>query len=232
MSRPEAELAALADAGNRLLAHLDDLSDAAVVAPSSLPGWTRGHVVAHLARNADALGEVLAGRPMYASAEARDEDIERGAPRSAAEHLTDLRDAGARLEEALRRTPDDRWGDTVELRNGVTDTVSSLPWRRWLEIELHLVDLDLGYTVADLPGDFTDRALPWLARRFADHPDVEPIEIRAEDGRSWRTGRDPGGTVEPIVVTGGPTALTGWLTGRTAGTGLTASADLPRVPAL
>ncbi|MQS08002.1 maleylpyruvate isomerase family mycothiol-dependent enzyme [Streptomyces alkaliphilus] len=229
MSRPEAELDALADAGDRLLAHLDDLSDNAVVAPSQLPGWTRGHVLTHLARNADALMEVLAGRPMYASAEAREEDIERGARRSAAEQLSDLRAAGDRLAEALNRLPGDRWGDTVELRNGVTDTVASLPWRRWVEVELHLVDLDLGHTIADLPGDFTDRALPWLTRRFADRPDVEPIEVRAEDGRSWRTGRTGG---EPVVVTGGPAALTGWLTGRTAGTGLAASAELPRVPAL
>ncbi|MCE7081971.1 maleylpyruvate isomerase family mycothiol-dependent enzyme [Streptomyces sp. ST2-7A] len=235
MSRPEAELAALAGAGNRLLSRLGDLSDTDVAAPSALPGWTRGHVLAHLARNADALVEVLAGRPMYASAAVREEDIERDAHRSVAEHLSDLRAADARLAEALRRIPDDRWKDTVELRNGVTDTAASVPWRRWLEVELHLIDLDLGYTVADLPGDFTDRALPWLVRRFADRPDVEPIGIRVEDGRSWRTGRGAGAdgdTGEPVVVTGGPAALTGWLTGRTTGTGLTASGDLPRIPAL
>ncbi len=63
------------------------LADEAFVAPSALPGWSRAHVLSHVARNADALGKLvetaLTGEvvPMYASPEARDGDIEAGAGR-------------------------------------------------------------------------------------------------------------------------------------------------------
>ncbi|GAA3306714.1 hypothetical protein GCM10020295_63660 [Streptomyces cinereospinus] len=75
------DLASVRDATERLLAAAAELDNADVTEPSRLPGWTRGHVLAHLARNADALVNVLQGRPMYVSADARDADIERDAPR-------------------------------------------------------------------------------------------------------------------------------------------------------
>ena len=64
------DLASVRDATERLLTAAAKLDNAAVTDQSRLPGWTRGHVLAHLARNADALVNVLEGRPMYASAEA------------------------------------------------------------------------------------------------------------------------------------------------------------------
>ncbi|MFG1700137.1 maleylpyruvate isomerase N-terminal domain-containing protein [Nonomuraea sp. NPDC049309] len=45
----QAELTAATD---RLLATAASLSDADLAAPSLLPGWTRGHVLAHVAQNA------------------------------------------------------------------------------------------------------------------------------------------------------------------------------------
>ncbi len=66
----------------RLVRTVDGLADADYAAPSALPGWTRAHVVAHLALNAEglagALRGVLAGQavPMYSSQERRDADIE------------------------------------------------------------------------------------------------------------------------------------------------------------
>ena len=61
----------MAEATDRLLAGLDRLTERDVRGPSLLPGWTRAHVLTHLARNADGLA-VLAhnartgeDRPMY-----------------------------------------------------------------------------------------------------------------------------------------------------------------------
>src|SRR6266545_1394914 len=42
------------EATERLYGEVSKLDDAAVVGLSRLPGWTRAHVVTHLARNADA----------------------------------------------------------------------------------------------------------------------------------------------------------------------------------
>ncbi|MCI0383001.1 maleylpyruvate isomerase family mycothiol-dependent enzyme [Streptomyces sp. CNQ085] len=232
-ANPVADTAALRESTDRLLAAVRKLDDTALAAPSKLPGWTRGHVLAHLARNADALVDVLADRPMYPSAEAREADIERDAPRPLAAQLEDLSTSAARLDEAMAGLAGERWGATVELRNGVTDLASSLPFRRRIEIELHHVDLGIGYGLADMPASFTDRELENMARRFAGHPGVEPVELRAEDGRVLRTGRAAGQGETAVTVAGSPTALVGWLTGRTDGTGLTASAaDLPTLPPL
>lgn len=226
---PAHDCAELQEATARLLDSVGKLSDAEIAAASRLPGWTRGHVLAHLARNSDALLNVLAGRPMYASAEARDADIAAGAPRPAADQLEDVAVTSLRLDGAFEAQPDGDagWQRTVELRNGVTDLVAHLPWRRWIEVELHHVDLGVGYELGDLPAEFVERMIANMATRFTGHPELSAgVELRAEDGRSWRTG----GQGEPVVVTGTPVALMGWIAGRADGTDLSASADLPVLP--
>jgi maleylpyruvate isomerase len=66
---PEEALRELTAATDQLLAGLDGLSDAQVAGPSLLPGWTRGHVLTHLARNAEGgtrlLGWARTGVPSY-----------------------------------------------------------------------------------------------------------------------------------------------------------------------
>ncbi|MFG7940857.1 MULTISPECIES: maleylpyruvate isomerase family mycothiol-dependent enzyme [Streptomyces] len=233
MITPEQDAERVRTATEQLLHALMKLDSAEVTQPSQLPGWTRAHVLAHLARNADALVNVLAGQPMYRSAEARDADIERGAGSTLAELLDDVRRTASRLDTAFHGLTEEDWKRTVTLRNGVTDLASALPFRRWVEVELHHVDLGIGYTLEDLPGTFLDRELTTLARRFASHPDVpEAIELRAEDGRVWHTGAEPREGEPPLVVAGSPSALVGWLAGRTSGTGLSARGSLPKLPPL
>ncbi len=227
---PADDCAALRDATARLLDTAAKLDDAAVAAPSRLPGWTRGHVLAHLARNADALLNVLAGQPMYASADSRDADIAAGAPRPAAAQLEDVAVTAHRLDGAFAAQPEGEagWLRRVELRNGVTDLVANIPWRRWIEIELHHVDLGAAYTLDDLPAAFVDRELANMAKRFSGHPELPAgVELRARDGRSWRTGA---AGADPVVVTGSPVALMGWITGRSDGAELSAATALPVLP--
>ncbi|MFE1309522.1 maleylpyruvate isomerase family mycothiol-dependent enzyme [Streptomyces sp. NPDC058755] len=222
------DLACVREATERLLTAVAKLDNASLAEPSRLPGWTRGHVLAHLARNADALVNVLDGRPMYASAEARDADIERDAPRPLDVQLADVRESGARFQET-GATPAD-WTRTVELRNGVTDSASRVPFRRWAEVDLHHVDLGTGYELEDLPAEFTEREIEFLAQRFSGHPDVPAT--RVTDGtRAWSTGRE---AAEPeITVTGSPADLLGWLAGRREGAALEATGGaLPKLPPL
>ena len=231
--RPAADAALVRDATQRLLATVERLDDRALAEPSLLPDWSRGHVAAHLARNADALVDVLAGRQMYRSAESRDADIERDAHRSRADQLDDLRTSAARLDGAFAAQRDADWERTVELRNGVTDLVYSLPFRRLIEIELHHVDLGYGYGLDDLPAAFVERELTNMARRFAGHPGVPvAVELRTEDGVARHTGAAVADAGEPLVVSGSATALVGWLTGRSSGSGLSARDPLPELPSL
>ncbi|MFE8016528.1 maleylpyruvate isomerase family mycothiol-dependent enzyme [Streptomyces antibioticus] len=222
------DLESLQDATERLLVAVGKLDNASVAEPSLLPGWSRGHVLAHIARNADALVNVFEGRPMYADAAVREADIERDAPRPLPEQLTDVRESAERLRRAAAVPAD--WSRTVELRNGVTDTAARVPFRRWVEVELHHVDLGIGYTLEDLPAEFTERETAFLAERFTGHPEVPPT--RLTDGtRVWHTGREA--DAPEVTVTGSPADLLGWLAGRRDGSALTvAGGPLPALPPL
>ncbi|MCX5383113.1 maleylpyruvate isomerase family mycothiol-dependent enzyme [Streptomyces sp. NBC_00083] len=223
------DLASVREATDRLLSAAAALDNASVAEPSRLPGWSRGHVLAHLARNADALVEVLAGRPMYASAEARDADIERDAPRPLETQLADVRDSAAGFQAEGERPAD--WSRTVELRNGVTDAAARVPFRRLIEVELHHVDLGIGYELEDLSEDFVRRETDFLTARFAGHKDLPTIALSDDKGRTWTTGGGAeGATVE---VHGRAADLVGWLAGRRDGAALkTAGAALPALPPL
>ncbi|KUJ68820.1 mycothiol maleylpyruvate isomerase [Streptomyces albus subsp. albus] len=231
------DAAAVQGATDRLLTTAAGLDEKTVTEPSLLPGWTRGHLLAHLARNADALTNLLTWArtgeeiPMYASEEARDGDIARDAHRPLPVHLDDLRTSATRFAAAAAALPRDRWEFRVAMRNGVTERAARLTFRRLVEVELHHVDLDLGYTLADLPAEFVAQELDFLTQgKFSGHPDVPALLLRAADGTEWSTGRADG----PAITVGGTaTELLGWLTGRSGGAGLTCDGGpLPTLPPL
>ncbi|KUN48082.1 maleylpyruvate isomerase family mycothiol-dependent enzyme [Streptomyces olivochromogenes] len=223
------DLASVRDATERLLNAAAKMDNASAAEPSRLPGWSRGHVLAHLSRNADALVNVLDGRPMYVSGEARDADIERDAPRPLDGQLADLRESAARFQTAGAAPAD--WSRTVELRGGVTDSAARVPFRRWGEVELHHVDLGIGYELEDLPEEFVEREIEFLTDRFTGHPEVPSTRI-TDGTRAWSTGRDAGGGPE-VTVTGPAPALLGWLCGRRDGLGLSVDGGpLPALPPL
>ncbi|BBC38326.1 hypothetical protein SGFS_096200 [Streptomyces graminofaciens] len=68
------------DGQARLQEAVDALPPHAVAEPSALPGWTRGHLLTHLARNADALVNLLTWArtgvrtPMYTTPDQRASD--------------------------------------------------------------------------------------------------------------------------------------------------------------
>ncbi|MEN3583516.1 maleylpyruvate isomerase family mycothiol-dependent enzyme [Streptomyces sp. ZYX-F-203] len=222
------DLETLHRATERLLSAVASLDDPAVTQPSRLPGWSRGHVLAHLARNADALVNVIEGRPMYADAATREADIARDAERPVRDHLADLRTSGDLLRKTWSAETD--WSRTVELRNGVTDSAARVPFRRWVEVELHHVDLGIGYELEDLPAEFVEREIAFLAERFAGHPRV-PATTLGDGSRSWTTGGGPAGG--PVRVEGPTVGLLGWLAGRRDGSALTVHpGPLPALPPL
>ncbi|MEU4261212.1 maleylpyruvate isomerase family mycothiol-dependent enzyme [Streptomyces sp. NPDC025273] len=223
------DLEAVREATGRLLRATAGLDDAALAEPSRLPGWSRGHVLAHLSRNADALVNVLRGRPMYASSETRDADIARDSTRPRTEQLADLRDSSAGFLAAAAEPAD--WSRTVTMRNGVTDSASRIPFRRWAEVALHHVDLAVGHELEDLPEEFVIRENDFLAERFAGHPEVVPTTAVTEDGRLWTTGGGADGG--SVVVRGTAPDILGWLCGRRDGSGLTVEGGrLPVLPPL
>lgn len=222
------DLESLREATERLLTAAARLDNASTAEASRLPGWSRGHVLAHLARNADALVNVLEGRPMYPDAVTRDADIERDGPRPLDTQLADVRATAGHFQRVAAVPAD--WARTVALRNGVTDVAARVPFRRLVEVELHHVDLGIGLKLEDLSDDFTDREIDFLTERFAGHADVPPLALTTPGGHTWRTGRADG---TPATVTGPAADLMGWLAGRRDGSALkTSDSTLPVLPPL
>src|SRR4051794_12572815 len=103
------------NATENLLRAAADLDPAALGRPSLLPGWTAGHVLTHLARNADAMTNLLTWARTgvetlpYASAQARDDAIAEGAGRPLREQVEDLRAAHERFADAGAAMPAEAW---------------------------------------------------------------------------------------------------------------------------
>jgi maleylpyruvate isomerase len=213
------------------------LTDAEVPGPSRLPGWTRGHVLAHLADNAEAFAAVL-GRArdaddaglMYASRQSRDRSIEAGATRPGADHVRRLLAGAHRMTAAWRDLPADRLDATVSGTAGWTRPVRDVPWMRWREVALHAVDLGWpsGFTTADpLPARLVDESVQALV----DHPDAPALVVTDTDrGTGWTVGTGRRAENEPLRVEGPTGELALWITGRSDGSVLTASGPLPTLP--
>jgi maleylpyruvate isomerase len=153
-------------ATQRLLDAARIIAEPDLRAPSLLPGWTRAHVLAHLARGADAMRNLLIGarsgqdRPAYVSAEAREADIEAGARMKAKELMADLADSAMALRAIIRQLPDDAWQFPVRVLNSAPFPAAQLLTRRLVEVELHHCDLGTGYGPADWPAAFAAMELP------------------------------------------------------------------------
>jgi maleylpyruvate isomerase len=155
----------LDQATQRLLDAARVLPEAELRAPSLLPGWSRAHVLAHVARNADALRNLLIGarvrqhRPAYASAQAREAGLETGAAQAPRDLMNDLADSAMALRTMIRQLPDEAWSFGVQLPDSGPFPAAELLIRRLTEVELHHCDLGIGYDAAKWPASFAQAQL-------------------------------------------------------------------------
>ena len=206
-----------------LLRTAEDLDPVSISAPSLLSGWTIGHVLSHLARNADAQTNLLTWArtgvetPMYPSPEARVAGIEAGAARPLREQIEDIRATHERFADAGAAMPAEAW--TFRLP-ATGQPAAAVPWSRLREVEVHHVDLGGRYTPADWPEGFALRLLREIV--VGAGPDAPPMVLRPYGIEHPLTiGKAP----DPPVV-GGPTkSLAAWLAGRADGADLTVSPD-------
>lgn len=224
-------------ADQALVRTVDGLDDAAWSEPSLLPGWTRAHVVAHLALNAEGLAGVLHGahlgrpQPMYASAQARDRDIDELAGAGPSELRERLLAATATFSEALAAMHAEDWDGRFERTPGGPElALANVALMRVREVEIHHADLDAGYTAADWSVGFRTLLLDSMTKR----PYPAPFVVRPTDlDGTWEYGEGGGQAVGTVPVVTGPSAAAGWwLTGRGSGEGLTSdTTELPEVEA-
>lgn len=216
-------------ATERLLATISELSAFELDRPTLLPGWSRAHLLSHVARNADAGRALLLGvrsgqrAQMYASAAVREADIEFGSRRPGEVILADVTLSSQRFVVDARATEPLLSGGSFTLigRDGsIEERPVSMPVNRRLqEVEFHHVDLDAGYTFADSPPSLLDAMLQLVIWDLS----WQDFDI-AESGDGWSLGG--------VDIAGTPAALLTWLSGRSRGIGLDASGPLPEVPSL
>ncbi|MFI1617554.1 maleylpyruvate isomerase family mycothiol-dependent enzyme [Streptomyces lydicus] len=221
----------IAAATDRLLAGLAGLDDRDVGAPSRLPGWTRGHVLSHLARQAPALERLLewartgVPTPQYAGRAARDAEIEAGAHRPAGALVADVRETADRFLRTVEALPAPAWQATVRPFTGELCTPRRILVIRIRELELHHVDLDLGYGIADIPEAARQIILDDVLGYYAEADGVPDFVLSDREGALL--GRF--GTGGP-VVSGTTADVLAWLAGRSAGRELHSTAELPVLP--
>ena len=192
-----------------LLAALQPLTDADARAASLLPNWTVGHVLTHIARNADSnvlmldaanRGEVGAQYP--GGAEQRNGDIESGAGRSAAELVADVAAACGRLEAAWAATTAEGWQGTGQTFVGPVP-IGVLPFRRWRETIVHHADCGVVngekvFSWRDWPTEYVRLELEqmtmlWASRKPMGMTTLPAAALAVEDRHrlAWLMGRAP-----------------------------------------
>ncbi|MEM8618473.1 MAG: maleylpyruvate isomerase family mycothiol-dependent enzyme [Actinomycetota bacterium] len=195
----DVELAA--GAHQQLLAALDGRrDDLEVFAPSALPEWSIGHVLAHITNSGDghtrlfsaaAGGDV--GEQYPGGHSQRTAEIEEAASRSAAEHIDALRRSVWQLESMWAASS---WEGRGRLSHGAEVPLRELPFLRSREVLLHHIDLDIGFGFEQLPALYIRLELARLEMLWKARQPMGMTEIPAAARRSspperlaWLTGR-------------------------------------------
>jgi maleylpyruvate isomerase len=196
----------LAASHQRLLGVIENVVDEMFSRTSWLPGWTVGHVLAHLEQNARAMtrmvdtaerGEVAEMYP--GGADARSGAIESLATRSADEHRRQIRQSIYELEGAFARARQG-WYGFGRSTTGVEIPIVDLPLRRWREVEVHLGDLDLpelgptgsaAWSEAYVRDDLVVLSMQWKSRGSMGLTDLPPLVATRppRERLAWLLGR-------------------------------------------
>jgi maleylpyruvate isomerase len=192
--------------------------------PSLLPGWTRRHVLAHVARNADAMVNLLTWArtgvetPAYPSDEARDQGIEETAKQTPQEMRADVLGGTLRFAEAVRTMRPHDWVAQVRARQGHAISATDVVWMRCRECYVHSIDLHTGVEWTEIPDDVLAGIVDEVFRAWSRNDNVPDVTIFVGE-RDWGNGS--------LAVQGRLPDVAAWVTGRSNGDGLRADGPLP-----
>ena len=219
-------------ATQRLLGDSIAVQDEDWPAPSRLPGWSRGHVASHIARQADGMVRLTewartgSRQDMYTSAEQRTADIEAGSSRTGLELQIDLDTSAGRLDQAFDTLDEAAWDRVVELRSGTRVPARMLPLARLLEVVVHHVDLDIGFEVDQIETTTAEWLLEWCAFRVRDKEEFPRLDLRSDSGFTISFGN----AGAPSAVSGTSANLLGWVMSRVDDSAVSGGQGLPRPP--
>ncbi len=192
-----------AHAHQLLLASIESITTERCREASALTDWTRGHVLTHLARNADSHAHLLeaAGRGEVADQyeggyAGRVAAIDAGAMRSADELVADVRRSIYALEGAWSRATSETWLGEGRNSIGAPIPMADIVFLRWREVEVHHADLALGFSFADWSTEYVrlelDRqVMLWRSRRSLGLTTLPEAAMRLDPHTrlAWLLGR-------------------------------------------
>jgi maleylpyruvate isomerase len=195
--RPQADIDGCRIAHDLLRSVVAELDEADVRRASTLPGWSVGHVLTHLARNAESMCRRIDAAvrseliDQYEGGRAgRTAEIEGGADRDAAALRDDATRWSLALDDVLQSLPDEVWARPVRSGGGDEHPVARLPFMRWWEVEVHLVDLGLTVRPSDWTQGLVDKVLPRLLAGLRGRADEREL-------MAWLLGRGPVPELQP-----------------------------------
>ncbi len=186
-----------------LLSAVDAMEESAFAGPSLLPGWTRAHVVGHLGLNARSHVHLLAcagrgeaGEQYEGAAAGRAAAIEEASSRSPRELVDELRASIYVLEGAWAGASAATWAGTGTAASGAVLAMADLPFLRWREVAVHLVDLDIGVDRGSWPDlwvrhELERQKMAWAASRPMGLTllPAPALELAERDRLAWLIGR-------------------------------------------
>ena len=196
-------VAGCAASHQRLLQSLESLTDDQCRESSALPGWTRGHVLSHLARNAESHVHLLQcaargeqGEQYVGGAKARKEGIESHARDAADDLVASVRRSIYALEGQWAATNSEGWQGQGVNSAGATIMMSDIVFLRWREVEVHHADLLLGFTHKDWDSTYVRfelerQVMMWRASKPMGLTPVpqRALELAPHDRLAWFLGR-------------------------------------------
>ncbi|GAB3939277.1 maleylpyruvate isomerase family mycothiol-dependent enzyme [Corynebacterium tapiri] len=185
--------------------------------PTLLDGWDRATLIAHVAYNANALVNLVnwattgVKTPMYASPEARNEEIAHGATLRP-DALRNLHDHTlVRLDVAWRDAPETAFSHTVTTAQGREVDMAETFWMRAREVWIHSVDLDVDATFSDIPDVILRTLLPEILGKWAKSDTGHGLVLLNTDtGEKLAVHEGE----EDTVITGSLPGLVRWASGR------------------
>jgi maleylpyruvate isomerase len=193
-------------------------------------GWDVAHVLTHLARNAEALGNLVLWavdgqeRAAYASSESRERAIAEGARRPLEEIVADVRGSASRFRELAQELTGEAGEAEVRTRTGATVKGHQVIAMRILEVVFHHVDLQAGYTFEEADPDWVARTLRRGVRQWEVSGAAPPLTLRPVGSPPLQLG---GGGAD-VAGTAGQLLL--WLA-RGRSDGVAPTVNLPQPPA-
>lgn len=237
---PDVLLAAIHKAAADVTADAGKLRDEDIKAPSALAGWSKGHVLAHIAGISNAMARQLeyAARgdtiELYdGGMDGRNRAIEMAAGHDAATQRSDLPAALDRVLHAFDALPGVKdsaanrtgWWAPIAYRGGVVLDGGLALWR---ELVIHNSDLGTGRGPETWSREFCNHLFDFLSARV---PDTMRLVLQP-------LGLQPvtiGSGEKSIVVSGMVTDIAAWLAGREPSLGslrASAAADSADLPEL